>query len=152
MVKPTTLAILCLSASLSSIACRHVNSSEACLRELKEIKPLARVRMIQQVPPRVFAGVVLDSATKRPLASSQVQFRDLRLAALTDSSGSFRIRNVPAGKHDLVVRRIGYYQMVDTVSFVDSTGIAAVYDLVRDTRMGCQVMQVTPTTFQDSAR
>jgi hypothetical protein len=152
MVKPNTLRLICFGAVLSSTACHHVNGADACVRELKEIKPLARVRMLQQVPPRVFAGLVLDSATKRPLASTQVQFRDLRLAALTDSSGSFRIRNVPAGKHDLVVRRIGYYQMVDTVSFVDSTGIAAVYDLVRDTRMGCQVMQVTPTTFQESAR
>jgi hypothetical protein len=152
MVKPSTLRLLCLGTLLSSTACHHINGSEACLRELKELKPLARVKMLQQVSPRVFAGLVLDSATKRPLASTQVQFRDLRLAALTDSSGSFRIRNVPAGKHDLVIRRIGYYQMVDTVSFVDSTGIAAVYDLVRDTRMGCQVMQVTPTTFQDSTR
>src|SRR4051812_32736656 len=115
MVMPTTLRLLCLGALLSTAACHHVNSSEACLRELRRVKPLARVRMLQQVPPGFFTGIVLDSATKRPLPSTEVQFRDLRLGVLTDSLGSFRVVRVPPGTHAIVVQKIGYQRLFDTV-------------------------------------
>jgi hypothetical protein len=99
--------------------------------------------VLQQVPPGIFAGVVIDSATKRPLSGAQVSVPALRIGVVTDSLGAFRVRNLPNGKHVVLVRRIGYYVVSDTVLISDSAGAAAVYDLALDLRTDCQVYHLT---------
>ena len=64
------------------------------------------------------------------------------MGSVTDSLGAFRLKNLPYGKHVVLVRRIGYYVVSDTVSISDSAGIAAVYDLALDLRTLCQVTGV----------
>jgi hypothetical protein len=55
----------------------------------------------------VFAGTVTDS-TKKPLADVDVQLTDVSLTARTNGKGEFTLANIPAGTHDVAVRRIGY--------------------------------------------
>jgi len=86
--------------------------------------------------------MVIDSATKRPIAGTQVSFPALHMGSVTDSLGAFRLQNLPSGKHVVLVRRIDYYVVSDTVSISDSAGIAAVYDLALDLRTLCQVTGV----------
>ncbi len=54
------------------------------------------------------AGHVSDAATHEPVAGVLVTVEGTRLAALTDSGGSFRIDAVPPGPQVLLARRIGY--------------------------------------------
>lgn len=53
-------------------------------------------------------GHVTDATSKQAVSSATVQVDGTRLGASTDQNGRFRIVNVPAGAHTLVVRRIGY--------------------------------------------
>jgi hypothetical protein len=94
---------------------------------------------VQEVAPGSFAGVVLDSATRRSLRGVSVVFPVLRMGTVTDSLGAFRIKNLPIGRHALKVRKIGYYQISDSVTVSDSAGTAALYTLAIDARGLCEV-------------
>jgi hypothetical protein len=52
-------------------------------------------------------GRVIDIETRQPLQSAIVSISTLQ-RAITDQDGLFRIDSVAAGRHELVVRRIGY--------------------------------------------
>jgi hypothetical protein len=60
------------------------------------------------VPGAVFTGTVLADSSKQPIAGAEVLFPVLGRATLTDSRGAFRLEGLPAGDHQLTVRRIGY--------------------------------------------
>lgn len=53
-------------------------------------------------------GRVLSSDVQTPLSNAEVQIRSLRIVALTDSVGRFRIRDLFQGKYDVLVRAIGF--------------------------------------------
>ena len=53
-------------------------------------------------------GVVLDDADDRPISGATVSIEVLRLSVVTDSSGTFRMPSMPAGRHIIVVKRLGY--------------------------------------------
>jgi hypothetical protein len=57
-----------------------------------------------EISGRVLAG---DSA-RPPIQGAEASIPRLGLRALTDSSGRFRLRDVPAGSHQLVLRAIGF--------------------------------------------
>ena len=54
------------------------------------------------------AGTVSDSATGRPLSSVFVFVSGTRLMAMSDSTGAFRLDNVPAGEQVVLLRLLGY--------------------------------------------
>jgi hypothetical protein len=86
------------------------------------------------------AGAMMDIATNRPLqgrvtgrittsqgvglGSANVMVQGTNLAASTDTSGKFKIDDVPAGEHRLIVRRIGYSEKTIPISVNDSTTTA----------------------------
>ncbi|MFO7893492.1 MAG: TonB-dependent receptor [Longimicrobiales bacterium] len=53
-------------------------------------------------------GVVLDSASGEPLASTLVRVRELDRQGLTAEDGSFRIYRLPEGSYTLVFEHLGY--------------------------------------------
>jgi hypothetical protein len=53
-------------------------------------------------------GVVLTSPDERPLADAEIVFESLKLAARSDSVGRYTLTGLPRGKHEVVVRHIGY--------------------------------------------
>jgi hypothetical protein len=138
----SAVAVLGLATIGTSAGCHQVKPG-SCLYP-QQGQRVARLSLLQQVPPGIFAGVVIDSATKLPIAGTQVSFPALGIGTVTDSLGAFRLRNLPYGKHAVLVRRIGYYAVSDTVLISDSAGVAAVYDLALDLRGLCQVYEVTP--------
>ena len=138
----SAVAVLSLATIGTSGGCHQVKPG-SCSFPQQGVQRVARLSLLQQVPPGDFAGVVIDSATKHPLAETQVSFPALRIGTVTDSLGAFRIRNLPYGKHVVLVRRIGFYAVSDTVLISDSAGVAAVYDLALDLRGVCQVYGVT---------
>jgi hypothetical protein len=71
------------------------------------------------------------------------------MGAITDSDGAFRINNLPVGRHALRVRKIGYYQISDSLTVSASAGIVALYSLAIDLRGVCEVFV---TSRLDQAR
>lgn len=59
--------------------------------------------------------MVADSA-RAPLPGAEASIAKLRLTAMSDSSGRFRFRNVPAGAHVIVLRAIGFRSESSTVT------------------------------------
>lgn len=64
-----------------------------------------------------FAGVVMSDVDGRPIPEAQVLLPDLPRTAFTDEEGAFRISNIPAGTHTVVVRRIGHKQQTISLTF-----------------------------------
>ncbi|HET7187597.1 MAG TPA: carboxypeptidase regulatory-like domain-containing protein, partial [Gemmatimonadaceae bacterium] len=62
----------------------------------------------QAPAPGRITGLVLDSASGRPLAAVQVFVTGTRLGGATNDAGRFVIGNVPAGTVALEARRVGY--------------------------------------------
>jgi hypothetical protein len=129
-----------IAAAICAFACHHV-PADPCwhARPPGAREGIPQLQFPQEVEPRSFAGTVLDSATRRPLSGVSVVFPILRMGTMTDSSGAFRIRNLPLGRHALRVRTIGYYQISDSVTVSGSTGTAALYSLAIDPRGVCEV-------------
>ena len=54
------------------------------------------------------SGALLDDQTEQPVSGATVQIPGAAVEGMTDSHGRFRLRDVPVGMHELVVRHIGY--------------------------------------------
>jgi TonB-linked SusC/RagA family outer membrane protein len=74
------------------------------LTAIPALSPPARA---QAAPGRI-TGLVLDSASGRPLSAVQVVVSGTRLGAVTNDAGRFIIGAVPAGTVGLETRRVGY--------------------------------------------
>jgi len=77
-----------------------------------QIKPAGTVFITKAVSAAAtdgtIVGVVIDASTKRPVVGAFVTLDESRKAIQTRNDGSFRIANVAAGTHKVVVRRLGY--------------------------------------------
>ena len=65
----------------------------------------------QQLPkagPVNFEGTVRERGTRRPLAGAEVTLPELRMSVTTDAGGAFSFRDVPEGKHKVLVVANGY--------------------------------------------
>jgi hypothetical protein len=64
-----------------------------------------------------FIGVVVSDSTREPIAGVEVALPDVAKSVNTDSHGAFRIAGIPAGDHQVLVRKIGYGAADTRVSF-----------------------------------
>ena len=62
----------------------------------------------------VLYGVVSD-ASGAPMTGAEVSLPALQLSALTNDSGKFRFAEVPAGSHEMRVRRVGFLEFTSLV-------------------------------------
>ena len=53
-------------------------------------------------------GRVVDAQTGEPIAKAVVAVRERQVEAVTDSSGRFRLAELPPGRVDIVVTTVGY--------------------------------------------
>jgi hypothetical protein len=60
-------------------------------------------------------GVVIDSATRAPLAGAEVTAPALRLFARTDDHGRFTLDKLAGGELELSVKRLGYEPQRETI-------------------------------------
>jgi len=61
------------------------------------------------------AGRVFIDSTRQPIIAAEVALLDVGKSVLTDERGAFRLTDVPAGSHRLMVRRIGYGPLETTI-------------------------------------
>ncbi|MGH7679239.1 MAG: carboxypeptidase regulatory-like domain-containing protein [Gemmatimonadaceae bacterium] len=63
------------------------------------------------------AGFVLVDSTQAPIAEAEVSLPSLGKNTFTNQRGEFRINELPAGTHEVSVRRIGYGPLTANISF-----------------------------------
>lgn len=65
-----------------------------------------------------FKGKVTDAQTKQPLPGAVISIPDLRVTAVTNDSGEFTLKNVPAQGNFLIqIRYIGYQTLTQSIDF-----------------------------------
>ena len=64
----------------------------------------------------IVGRVMAADSGKPPIAGVEASIARLRLTTMSDSSGRFRFRNVPPGKHEMVLRAIGFRAETSTVT------------------------------------
>jgi hypothetical protein len=75
----------------------------------------------QQVSTFTLTGRVLDDSTGSPIEKVNVYIANSTLGSPTDVYGVFRIRNVPAGTHELVASIVGYAVNSSFIKVADSS-------------------------------
>ncbi|MBV9265123.1 MAG: TonB-dependent receptor, partial [Acidobacteriaceae bacterium] len=73
-------------------------------------------------------GIVLDSNSGEPLSNVAIQIAGLRSRTISDSTGHFHLRDIPAGDHSLNVSTIGYWPV--TAQFHIDTEEAKEFEVV----------------------
>jgi len=74
-------------------------------------------------------GVVTDAKTKQPLRGAMLSLDDDAKGVTTDGDGRFRLSNVPAGPHRVVVRLIGYTKRITSVTVADGEPLTVSFAL-----------------------
>lgn len=67
-----------------------------------------RLRILSSVPSGRLIGRLVDRETGRPVATAAVSVEGRPAESASDRQGLFRLTGVPAGRHELRVRRLGY--------------------------------------------
>ncbi len=81
---------------------------------------LARLVMTLDPAPvavGTFVGSVRADSTERPIADVEVSLPELQRRVQTNGDGAFRVADVPAGTHRVLVRRLGYGPLDTRVTF-----------------------------------
>lgn len=73
--------------------------------------------LFAQKPTYVFSGIV-SSPEGEPIPGAAVYFHETGKGVYTDSTGSFEIRNIPAGSYHLHITAIGYIFRAQTLTFM----------------------------------
>ncbi len=61
------------------------------------------------------SGHLADSITRKPIEGASVYFPQLRLGAVTDANGNYKISSLPKGTYDLEVRAEGHANIIQPV-------------------------------------
>lgn len=70
------------------------------------------------VAPGRLVGEVLEDDSSRPIADVAISLRVPARTTLTDRDGRFRFRDLPAGRHELTLRHVGYGERTIEVEVV----------------------------------
>jgi len=79
--------------------------------------------MIPVLTTATFVGSVVSDSTRHPIANADVSIPDLSLSAQTNEKGEFRIAGVAPGKHQVVVKKIGFGALDASIDFVANEAI-----------------------------
>lgn len=81
---------------------------------------LVRVPARGRVAQGTVAGKVMDGTTKRPVVGASVYLEGVGRGTQTGEDGSFRLTDVAAGSHTLVIRRLGYEKATQVITMSDN--------------------------------
>ena len=75
----------------------------------------------------VFRGAIYRDSLRNPLAGVVVELPDMQERAVTNDSGRFQLRSLPAGTWRVTVRRVGYDPIEDSVHIISGREIVRDY-------------------------
>ena len=134
------LRFLNIIAVITLAACRTVPREECADSRRLPIKSSDEQQGLFNSEPRSFSGLARETYTKRPLIAATAYIEDLRITEVSDSLGVFRFRQLPVGWHRVLVRRLGFDRVVDSVLVSPVSGTAAVYELSIPKSVRCQTV------------
>ena len=91
-----------------------------------------RLRILSSVPSGRLIGRLVDRETGRPVATAAVSVVGRPTEAASDRQGLFRLTGVPAGQHELRVRRLGYAPLRHVVDVTSGRTTELEVGLVRE--------------------
>ena len=91
-----------------------------------------RLRILSSVPSGRLIGRLVDRETGRPVATAAVSVVGRPAEAASDRQGRFRLTGVPAGRHELRIRRLGYAPLRHAVDVTTGHTTELEIRLVRD--------------------
>ena len=91
-----------------------------------------RLRILSSVPSGRLIGRLVDRETGRPVATAAVSVVGRPAESASDRQGLFRLTGVPAGRHELRVRRLGYAPLRHAVDVTGGRTTELEVGLVRE--------------------
>jgi len=82
---------------------------------------MMHVAMAQQKNRTQLSGKVIDAKTRQPLEGASVILADSRTGTLSDSTGSYIFKNMPAGHAIIEISFAGYKTLVEHLDLRDTT-------------------------------
>ena len=123
LITVRTISAATLSALLGICAALAL----VTVRSTSEASPVMEASPATETSPGTLAGRVTDEASGVALENTYILLEDSGIGALTDSRGRFVIANVPAGRHTLTLKNLGYAEYQQEVTVVE--GQTTVADL-----------------------
>jgi hypothetical protein len=77
----------------------------------------------------VLTGRVVSDSNEKPVPGAEVVLQEGRVATTTDAAGAFRLSGLPAGRHRVVVRQIGFEPAATDLLLSDRDTVAIVVHL-----------------------
>ncbi len=74
-------------------------------------------RALTAQTPSLFKGNVLADGSEKPIPGAEISLPQLKRTVLADSLGAFRVTGIPAGRHQLVVRHVGFTPIITLIDF-----------------------------------
>ncbi len=103
----------------------------------------------QQSEGRI-SGTVVDAETGDPLIGATVRVEGLQLGAIADLEGAYLIRNVPAGRHAVLVTMIGYDQKRVAEVQVNPGQVSRIDLVVEQALLVADVVEVTARALENT--
>ncbi len=97
-------------------------------------------------------GTVRDAKTKEVLEGATIRLENQKLYGVTDEQGRFELRGIPTGKHDLLIKFLGYQELYQALNVIDNVQVElALEESVQLTDevvvYATRANDKTPTTF-----
>ena len=98
-----------------------------------------------------FSGAVVTDSSDRPIADAEVSLPGIQKIGLTNERGAFRLADIPAGEHQVNVRRVGYGPIDTRITFASNETVRRRIMMSRSNRLDTVVVteSVLPSTFDE---
>jgi hypothetical protein len=94
-------------------------------RSLEALRVLAVLASasIARAQTAVLTGTVLRDSAGHQLAAAEVLLPDLNRRILANWAGEFKIVQLPAGRHAIVIRHVGFAPLIDTIEVAEGAKV-----------------------------
>jgi hypothetical protein len=94
----------------------------------------------QPIKPSIISGTVKDAGTKSPLNEAVVTLSSSTLQgqklALTDSTGTYSVRNLPAGKYTISFEMEGYEKSIyENIVLQEGMSLGVSFQMVKERKV-----------------
>lgn len=78
---------------------------------------------VAQTGGAVLVGLVRTDSTRTPIEGAEVVLPGIAKRSTTTAAGRFRLDGIPAGTHEVVVRRVGFSPITEEVVFAENDSL-----------------------------
>lgn len=97
--------------------CRYLFIFAAALMQTLLCSLIVPANSFAQQQTASLSGTVMDGENKETLVGATVSIKPLKIGAVTNKSGFFSLKNIPAGKHQVTISFLGFAKKEIPVEF-----------------------------------